>query len=146
MEGEQRRNAIRKFGRSHVTGFILGTLSLACFFVITSLVRNWFIASFGNDTFLWCFAILSFATFLTPPVLWQQGAVRDPWLYCPHCEQFFGTFSALRRLNRESRCVGCTAKVEIAPIEKRQSQFDLACMLGGLWALVGVLYAVTKVI
>ncbi|MEL6108365.1 MAG: hypothetical protein AAFU85_20245 [Planctomycetota bacterium] len=146
MGGTQRRNAIRKYGRSHVSGFILGTLSLTLFFFITGVLRNSLIDSFGKDTFLYVFAILSFASFLVPPILWQRGAVRDPWLYCPHCSQFFGTIGAVWKLNREARCVGCSRKIEVAPIDPRQSRFDAAWMLGGLWGLVAMLYLVARVI
>lgn len=146
MQGQRRRHAIRKYGRGHATGFFLAMCAFATSGLVMGHFRNWLLLSLGQGTFLAFATVLMFASLLLPSILWQTRAARDPWLYCPHCNEFLASLKALRRLNKDSKCVACFTEIEIAPIEKWHARNDIAYILGGLGTVLGILMAVTSLI
>ena len=138
MNANTRRNAIRKYGLSQGTGLFLGYICLIAFMLLNAAIKNSLNAIIGESLSLWLFGVGGFASFLIPPIAVQWYAVRDPWLYCPRCQNFLGRIRAILKLNKESTCNNCGCKIEIAPIDKRQARFDLTCLLGGLWTLLSV--------
>jgi len=144
MSGEVRRNAIRKYGRSQATGFFLGFVCLMAFFILAGSNRTSFTAHLGETAWLWVFGIGAFACLLIPPVIVQWHAMRDGWLYCPHCRNFLASIRSVIKLNNQSNCNHCGGRIEIAPIDKRQARFDMTFILGGLWALVVAAWAILK--
>ena len=144
MCADIRRNAIRKYGRSHATGFFLGFLCLMAFFLLAGIFRTSLTALVGEAVWLWFFGIGGFASFLIPQIAIQWRATRDGWLYCPDCRNFLASIRAVVKLNKQSKCNHCDCRIEIAPIDKRQARFDMTYILGGLWALVGVAWAILK--
>ena len=146
MSGENRRNAIRRLGRRQATAFFLGAISLTLFFLIAGIFRNWLRILLGENGFTWFSGIMMFATFLAPIILLQLHSGKDPWLYCPHCNNFFGTLRAANRLNKHSQCCHCSARIEISPINKRDARHDTAYILVGLWSVVGIMFMVSCVL
>ena len=146
MSSEARRKAVRRYGRRQASGVFLGVLCLAAFFFIAAHSRHWLIAHIGETGFLWGFGIMSFASFLVPPFLLQCRAIKDKWLYCPHCNNFLGAIRAVIPLNKHSQCSNCSRVIEISPIDKRGARYDMTYILGGLWFVLGVMYAVSLVI
>lgn len=136
MAGQTRRNAIRKYGRSQATGFFLGMLCLMAFFVFASVVRPSAEAKFGETAWLWFFVIAMFASFLIPPMIVQRYVVKDPLLYCPHCNNFLGLIRAAAKLNKHAICNHCCSKIEIAPSTKKCALYDVSYILGGLLTII----------
>ena len=129
MDSENRRSAIRRYGRGQATGFFLGALSLALFFLVAGLARNWLHTTLGETVFTWVSGVMMFASFLIPPMLFQFRAVKDELLYCPHCNNFLGGIRAAVRLNKHSDCNHCSGKIDISPINKRHARYDIAYIL-----------------
>lgn len=146
MNGKIRRNAVRRYVRSYVTGFFLGVICVMLFFCLAGTYRTSISAILDETTWLWIFGIGAFASLLIPQTVVQLLAVRDRWLYCPHCGNFIASIRALIKLNKQSRCDHCGHEIEIAPINKQQSQFDMIYFLGGTLTLIGLILIIRQII
>ena len=146
MSGDVRRNAVRRYGRSQATGFFLGFVCLMAFFVLAGTNRTTITTHLGEAAWLWFFGIGAFASLLIPPIAVQWHAIRDGWLYCPHCQNFLASIRAVIKLNKQSECNRCGCQIEIAPIDKQQARFDMIYIVGGLWVLAAVTWTLFKII
>jgi len=141
-KARRRRQAVRACVRRRATGFFAGTLCVATFFLVGSLIRDSLIALVGDTPFFVDTSSMMFAVFLIPQLVFGFRSARDDLLYCPKCQNYFGSVRAVYRLNKHQRCSGCNDTIEIAPVNKKQHQCDLVYMLGGLYGLGVVMWAV----
>lgn len=144
MNGEKLRKALRRYGRSQMTGFFLGGACLMVWFVIWAYVGKPVSELVGESTGNWIFGIFAFACLLVPPWIVQWLVTKDPGLYCPHCGNTFTSIRAIVTLNRKSICRRCETKIDVAPIDKRQARLDSLWIIGTVWGLVGVMWVVLQ--
>lgn len=62
------------------------------------------------------------------------------------CCNFLASIRSVMKLNKQSECNRCGVQIDIAPIDKRQGRFDMIYIVGGLWALAAVAWALFKLV